>query len=111
MYEPVFNSVLVEIDDKDAQWGSGNDESMLGKSYSKGKVIGVGDFIPDANHPTKIEVTNEDLKSYIRAKVLKLVGKSIMWNEGVEAGTTFEFDGKLFGMIYWWDIRGIKVEA
>jgi hypothetical protein len=32
-----------------------------------------------------------------------------MWNEGVEAGTIFEFDNKLFGMIYWWDIRGVLV--
>jgi hypothetical protein len=47
MYEPVFNSVLVQIDDKDAEWGTGNDDSMLGKSYSKGTVIRVGDLVAE----------------------------------------------------------------
>jgi hypothetical protein len=45
MYEPVFNSVLVQIDDKDAEWGTGNDDSMLGKSYSKGTVIRIGNIV------------------------------------------------------------------
>jgi hypothetical protein len=100
MYEPVFNSVLVEIDDKDAQWGSGNDESMMGKAYRMGKIIRIADVISNEEHPIDDAVA-KDLN--------KLKGKQVMWNEGVEAGTTFEFDGKLFGMIYWWDIRGVKV--
>lgn len=102
MYEPIFNSVLVEIDDADAKYGSGNDESMLGKSYSKGKVIRIGDFVDTDKYPDIDDSTYDD--------VLKLVGKSIMWNEGSEAGTTFEFEGKLFGMVYWFDIRGVKVD-
>jgi hypothetical protein len=99
MYTPLFNSVLVEIDDKDAEWGSGNDESMLGKSYSKGKVVRVGNLLETKDHPIEglnvVDMTN-------------LFGKHIMWNEGAEAGTTFEEDGKLYGMIYWFDIRGVK---
>src|SRR5436853_540847 len=102
MYEPVFNSVLVQIDDKDAEWGSGNDESMLGKSFTKGKVVRVGDALITQAYPV---LPNDYIEKFKR-----IVGKDIIWNEGAEAGTTFEFDGKLFGMIYWFDIRGIKVD-
>lgn len=104
MYEPVFNSILVQINDKDAQWGSGNDESMLGKSYSKGTVIRVGNFIPSQAYP---------LPEYkgLPLDLADFKGKQIMWNEGVEAGTVFDSpDGKQFAMIYWWDIRGVKVD-
>lgn len=105
MYEPIFNSVLVEIDDKDAEWGSGNDDSMLGKSYSKGKVVRIAPyFVTTKEHPLPDG-------SLVYEDTDKLVGKNIMWNEGAEAGTVFEFDGKQFGMIYWFDIRGVKVEA
>jgi hypothetical protein len=108
MYEPVFNSVLVQIDDKDAEWGSGNDESMLGKSYSKGKVIQISDVLyPSGNAEQLNSAGIKEITPFIN----KLKGKSIMWNEGTEAGTTFEFDGKLFGMIYWWSIRGVLVDA
>jgi hypothetical protein len=102
MYEPVFNSVLVQIDDKDAEWGSGGDEPMLGKSYSKGTVIRVSDLIETKDHPVP---TYKGLKFDCK----DFVGKQIMWNEGVEAGTVFEFDGKPFGFIYWWDIRGVLI--
>lgn len=104
MYEPVFNSVLVQIDDEDAKYGSGNDESMLGKSYSKGTVIGAGGI--NAFKDTFLEAGNAIATA---ERIGDLEGKQIIWNEGAEAGTTFEFDGKLFGMIYWWDIRACKV--
>jgi hypothetical protein len=105
MYKPKFNSVLVEIDDADAKWGSENNENMLGKSYSKGKIISIGEIMRTPNHPTNIDVEDE----HILKKLLPdLVGKDVMWNEGVEAGTTFEEDGKLYGFIYWSDIRGVK---
>lgn len=97
MYKPKFNSVLVEIDDADAKWGNGNDDSMLGKSYSKGKVIETGQYMPTSDYP---QITHVDQ--------FKFTDKDIMWNEGVEAGTLFEEDGKLYGFIYWWDIRGVK---
>lgn len=98
MYDPSYNSVLVQIDDKDAQWGSGNDESMLGKSYNKGKFIKCGDVM-ETDKYMDVGTVDDELTG--------LVGKSIMWNEGVEAGTTFDHDGKLYGFIYWWDIRGV----
>lgn len=100
MYEPGYNSVLVKIDDKDAKWGAGNDESMLGKSYSKGKLVSIGEFVEDSQY-------SEETLEEIWPELLKLVGKKIMWNEGVEAGTTFEHEGQLYGFIYWSDIRGI----
>lgn len=102
MYEPIFNSVLVKIDDKDAKWGSGNDESMLGKSYSKGTIIAVGDLVEDDKY-------QQDILDEIIPELNKLKGKEITWNMGAEAGTTFDFDGKLFGFIYWNDIRGVLV--
>lgn len=102
MYEPVFNSVLVEINDVDAMWGTGNDESMLGKSFTKGKVIRVGKPLETQAYP--------DIDDWILDNVQSLIGKHIIWNEGAEAGTTFEFDGKLFGFIYWYDVRAVKVD-
>lgn len=100
MYQPKFNSVLVEVDDADAKWGNGNDESMLGKSYSKGKFVMYGEVFATQERIISAEEISELIAS--------LMGKDIMWNEGVEAGTTFEEDGKLYGFIYWWDIRGVK---
>lgn len=100
MYEPKFNSVLVEIDDADAEWGNGNDESMLGKSYSKGKVISC----TEAFVTKELKLSATEVKDLVES----VIGKQVMWNEGVEAGTTFEHDGKLYGFIYWWDIRGVK---
>lgn len=102
MYEPIFNSVLVEIRDEEAKWSPGNDESMLGKSFSKGKVIRFGNFVDTDTYPD-MDGTDYD-------NLLKLAGKNIIWNEGAEAGTTFEFDQKLFGFIYWYDIRSVKVD-
>lgn len=103
MYEPIFNSVLVQIDDKDANWGSGNDESMLGKSYSKGKVVAIGEPVEDEKHD---QTTLDD----ILPELEKLIGKNIIWNEGAEAGTTFAHDDNKYGFIYWTDIRGVKVK-
>lgn len=102
MYEPVFNSILVQIVDPAAEWGSGNDEEMLGKSFSKGRVIRVGALVADNRY-------SGQTLSELSPDLNKLEGKSIIWNLGVEAGTTFEFDGKLFGFIYWNDIRGVLV--
>ena len=102
MYEPLFNTVVVQIDDKENEWGHGNDESMLGKAFRAGTIITVGPCVGTHEHPL-------DDPDFLTEKISKLKGKKIMWNEGVEAGTVFEFDGKQFGMIYWWDIRGVLV--
>ncbi len=101
MYSPKFNSVLVQIDDKDAEWGGENNAEMLGKSYSKGTVVEIGDLIADDKH-------SFDVIEFAVVDLVSLKGKQIMWNEGAEAGTTFEEDGKLYGFIYWYDIRGVK---
>jgi hypothetical protein len=107
MYDPLLNSVLVEIDDKDSEWGSGNDESMLGASFSKGKLIKVPQqIIQTEQYPLDMEGA-----AYLTKKLEQLVDKSIMWNEGTEAGTVFEHEGKKYGFIYWWDIRGVAVDA
>lgn len=103
MYNPGFNSVLVEIDDAEAKWGNGNDDSMLGKSYRFGKVVKVGGIMATKDYP----VSDEDLGN-TRQFFVDLIGKSIMWNDGVEAGTVFEHDGKQYGFIYWWDVRGVR---
>jgi hypothetical protein len=100
MYTPKFNSVLVQIDDADAAWGTGNEEAMLGKSYSKGKFIDIQEVFITNDYPMQ----PESLEPFL----IQLKGKEIMWNEGAEAGTTFEEDGKLYGFIYWYDIRGVK---
>lgn len=98
MYKPKFNSVLVEIEVD--QWGGGNDDSMLGKSFSKGKVVSFGEVFATKQH----RVTAEEISELVEP----LIGKQIIWNEGGESGTTWEEDGKLYGFIYWNDIRGVK---
>lgn len=113
MYNPKFNSVLVEIDDKDAEWGGENNSEMLGKSYSKGKVISIGLLIPTQAYPFEsLSDTHYDCVASFDVAFLNevetCIGQDIMWNEGTEAGTTFEHDGKLYGFIYWFDIRGVK---
>lgn len=105
MYSPKFNSVLVEIDDKDAEWGSENSESMLGKSFSKGTIIATPKALINVE---QYRWFREEEAADMALQVAKLKGKQIMWNEGAEAGTTFEEDGKLYGFIYWYDIRGCK---
>lgn len=105
MYKPKFNSVLVEIDETDAKWGSaGEGESIsarLGKSYSKGKLVEIGDLMVDDKY---------DAETLTAAVTLltEMIGKDIVWNEGHEAGTLFEDGDKLYGFIYWWDIRGVR---
>jgi len=99
MFKPKFNKVLVEIDDKEAKWGDGNDESMLGASYREGIMLRLGPLLPTKDYPD-IPPLNE----------LDHVGEPIMWHEGTEAGTVFEEDGKKYGLIYWWDIIGVKDE-
>lgn len=97
MYTPLFNSVVIELQDEDDKWGKGNDDSMLGKSYRKGVVVAVGDGMATSAYP---EVFIDSISG--------LVGKEVMYNEGAEAGTEFEHDDKQYGMIYYWDIRGVK---
>lgn len=102
MYEPAFNSVLVEINDEDAKYGSGNDESMLGKSYSKGTFISMGLVMTTQAYPMSTEQ-----ESGVADVIGEFEGKSIIWNEGAEAGTTFDVGEKKYGFIYWYDIRGV----
>lgn len=97
MYQPKFNSVLVEIDDKDSEWGGENTEHSGGKSYNKGKAVAIGECIATEAYPV-VPLTIE----------AQYLGKDILWNEGCEAGTLFEHEGKQYGFIYWSDIRGVK---
>jgi hypothetical protein len=103
LYKPAFNKVLVEIDDEGAEWGGGNDESMLGKSFRQGKVISIGILINTNDYPIDITMVEE-----LRDSIRLFEGAAIMWHEGAEAGTVFEEDGKQYGLIHWWDIIGVK---
>lgn len=104
MFKPQFNKVLVEIDDKEAKWGSGNDDSMLGASYREGRLIECSDKIFRTNEQPLIDI------ELIVNTVRDMVGKTIMWHEGTEAGTIFEENGKKYGLIFWFDIIGVKDE-
>lgn len=105
MYKPLLNTVLVEIVvDK---WAPGKDDSMLGPSYREGKVVEFGPCVDTHDNPLPHEGTVNGVPKSLDS----LKGRDVMWNEGVEAGTTFEEDGKLYGFIYWWDIRGVKSDA
>ena len=104
MYKPKFNSVLVEIDNSDEKWTK-TDDNMLGRSYSRGKVVSIGLILPTNDYPL---IESDADRSLFIDTVMKSNGKEVIWNEGAESGTMFEEDGKLYGFIYWWDIRGVK---
>ena len=103
MYKPKFNHVLVEINDKDAKWGAGDDGNIGGVVYREGKLLEVGHFIVTHDHPMDWETLVD-----IEADVQAMVGKPIMWNEGHEAGTVHEENGKKYALIFWWDIVACK---
>jgi hypothetical protein len=104
MYKPGINHVLVEIDDTDAKWGKGNDDNVGGEVFREGSVVEFGSIMPTHDYPYISSGHNpkftEDLNS--------LISKTIMWNEGHEAGKVFEHEGKKYALIYWWDIVGVK---
>lgn len=100
MFKPMFNHVLVEVDDKDKAWGGGNNENIGGVAYREGTVISVGSYVPTAEYPL--------INDLVDIFLLEAPGKHVMWNEGHEAGTVFEEDGKQYGFIYWWDIIGVE---
>jgi hypothetical protein len=103
MYKPLFNKVLVEINQDNKKWGSA-DDSIAGESYREGVVLGLGTIFGTLEHP----INNENAGRMILEELNPLIGREIMWNEGHEAGTTWEDDGKVYGLIYWWEILGVK---
>lgn len=103
MFKPLFNQALVEVDTESDKWGTGNDDSMLGKDYREGTVVEYGQFLPTKDYPK----TPDDLELSVLAAPME----HIMWNQGHEAGKTFEHDGKLYAFVYWWDLVGVKDEG
>lgn len=105
MYKPKFNHVLVEIDDKDSVWGKSGEASMGGEAYREGTLISVADAFFPFGDTNKINVEGmNDVVGIIKP----MVGKTVMWNQGHEAGTVFEEGGKKYALIYWWDVIGVK---
>lgn len=102
MYKPKFNHVLVEIDDKDARWGT-NEENIGGAVYREGVIRSVGHIISTQEYPLSQEDTAFVVKSLP-------VGQAVMWNEGHEAGTVFDHDDKKYALLYYFDIIGDKDE-
>ena len=100
MYKPLFNKVLVEIDDKESNWGKGTDTNLGGEVYREGKVLETGMLVDTPDYNT-IAI---DMVGWLSG----LTGKQIMWNEGHEAGTIFEENSKKYALIYWFDIVGIR---
>lgn len=99
-YRPLFNKVLVEIDDKDAQWGKSSDGNIGGEVYREGKMLDYGGVVATSDYPVSSEHISRILDTYL--------GSDIMWHEGHEAGTVFEEDGKKYALIYWFDICGVR---
>lgn len=104
MFRPSFNHVLVEVDDKEGKWGKGTNENIGGEAYREGKLVEVCKYF---SQPENANMPIEDWHGVMKG-VQDLIGKHVMWNEGHEAGKTFEEDGKLYALIYWWDIVGVK---
>lgn len=104
MYKPKFNKVLVEINDKDAKWGGQSEDNLGGVVYREGIVVEAGTIMPTADYPFVTVNHNSTMQEDIDA----YAGKQVMWNEGHEAGTVFEEDGKKYALIYWWDIIGVR---
>lgn len=103
MYKPLFNQVLVEVDTESDKWGRGNDDSMLGKDYREGTVKDIGLVMSTKDFP----IPGDVLESF-HESLLMFVGAEVMWHQGHEAGQTFEEDGKLYALIHWFDLIGVK---
>lgn len=102
MFSPMFNKVLVEIDDKDSTWGK-SDDNIGGEVYREGTVLEIGYIIKTSEY----DITPFDVEEYL----FSLIGTQIMWHQGHEAGTMFEENGKKYCFIYWFDIIAVeKVE-
>lgn len=99
MYLPTNNHVLIEIDTEDAKWGTGNDDSMLGADYNKGRVVQIGHVFTTQEYP----MATANMATY----VAQYENKDVLYNKGAEAGKTFEDDGKLYGLVEWWHIVGV----
>lgn len=100
MFKPMFNKVLVEIDDKESTWGKSSDGNIGGVVYREGKLLEIGILIDTQEYGILVEEMGNELS--------ELVGKNIMWHEGHEAGTVFEENGKKYALIYWFDIIGVR---
>lgn len=94
MFKPMFNQVLVEVDNKDKEWGGGNNDNLGGEAYREGTLLGIGRFICTSDYPD------------YPLNLGEFLDKHVMWNEGHEAGKTFEEDGKLYALVSWWDLVG-----
>jgi hypothetical protein len=105
VFKPLFNTVLVEI--KEDKWAraSGNDDNIGGEVFREGKVISFGSLAPDSDHPVYLV---NGLAQQLCDDLDRLAEKTVIWNEGHEAGTVFEEDGKKYALLYWWDLRGVK---
>ena len=105
MYKPLFNTVLVEIKQDEWARARGNDESLGGEVYREGTLIEVGFPMPTSDYPEPLNAIET---------IMDFAGRegdvTVMWNEGHEAGTIFEEDGKMYALLYWWDLRGAKNE-
>jgi hypothetical protein len=103
MYKPKFNHVLVEITESvEDKYSKADDGSLGGKVYREGKVVELGEFFATSD---VLDVsTFDEVVPFLE----ELNGKEIMWNEGTEAGTVFEHDGKKYGLINWINIIGVK---
>jgi hypothetical protein len=97
MYKPLFNQVLVEVDTEGDKWGTGNDDSMLGKDYREGTLVGIGPLMVTEQYPELPAMAD-----------IGYLGRQVMWNQGHEAGKTFEHDGKLYAFVYWFDLVAVK---
>lgn len=106
MFNPQFNKVLVEIEQSvEDQYGTGNNDSMLGASYNKGKLLKISSVMFPYGDTQNI--AQEGMETLMK-RLNDMVDTTIMWHEGTEAGTVFEENDKKYGLIYWFDIIGVK---
>lgn len=103
MYKPLFNTVLVEI--KEDKWAraSGNDDNIGGEAFREGVLIEFGMLVNTSDYPLGDGAIFE-----LSDALETTIGKTVIWNEGHEAGTVFEEDGKKYALLYWWDLRGFE---
>lgn len=104
MYAPLFNHVLVEVDDTEAAWGGARDESagLLGASFNKGKLVDYGLIFPYGDSSRL-----GDGIEYIGDQIKILKDKPVMWHKGHEGDSVFEHDGKKYALLFWWDLVGV----
>lgn len=97
--KPFNNNVLVEIVRDDDGVSRTNEQ----ETRNKGILIDHSVSCYSITASSAIVFTEEFVEAQ-KARLDKMIGKLVRWEEFAEGGQTFEEDGKSYALVAWWRI-------